>query len=50
MVNIDQNANNLYVGVTQTDEMVVIDTNSLEIIDRLSLGKVPFWLDVPGNQ
>ena len=46
---VDQNSNNLYVGVTQTNEIVIIDTDSLRIIDRLSVGEIPFWLAVTGN-
>ena len=45
----DQNGKNLYVGVTQTNEIVVIDTNNLKIIDRLNVGKTPFWITVPNN-
>jgi len=28
---------------------VVIDTDSLRIIDRSSVGEIPFWLAVTGN-
>ena len=45
----DQNNKNLYVGVTQTNEIVVVNTSSLEIIDQLPVGKTPFWIAIPNN-
>jgi YVTN family beta-propeller protein len=45
----DSSGTKLYVGVTQTNEVVVIDIETLEITDRLNPGNVPFWIAIPGN-
>ena len=39
----------LYVDMSTANEVVVIDTNNLEIVKRIPTGNVPFWLAVPGN-
>jgi YVTN family beta-propeller protein len=39
----------LYVDVTTTNEVVVIDSNNLEIAKRIPTGNAPFWIAVPGN-
>ena len=38
-----------YVTVQGEDKVVVIDTNSLEIISRIPTGNIPFWISVSGN-
>ena len=39
----------LYVGVTRTNEIIIIDTQSLTIQEKLPVGNVPFWIASPGN-
>ena len=40
----------LYVGVTATDKVAVIDTHSLEVVRQIDThGKLPFWIAVRGN-
>jgi len=39
----------LYVAVTQTNEIVQINTESLEITNILKTGNMPFWIAVSGN-
>jgi YVTN family beta-propeller protein len=39
----------LYVDVSTANNIVVIDTNNLEIVKRIPTGNVPFWLAVTGN-
>jgi YVTN family beta-propeller protein len=48
-IHTSSNGNYLYVDVTTTNEIVVIDTNSLEIISRIPTGNVPFWIAVSRN-
>jgi len=40
----------VYVGVTGINEILIIDADTIEIKDRIGVGKVPFWLVIPGNQ
>jgi YVTN family beta-propeller protein len=40
----------VYVGVTATDRIAVIDTRTLEVVRQLPTdGKLPFWVAVRGN-
>jgi YVTN family beta-propeller protein len=48
-IRTSSNRNYLYVDVTTTNEIVVIDTNSLEIISRIPTGNVPFWIAMSRN-
>ena len=38
-----------YVGVTKTNEILVIDTDTLTVKDKIQVDNVPFWLAIPGN-
>jgi YVTN family beta-propeller protein len=46
---VDPQGNNLYVGVTKSNEIVVIDSQSLEIVNKIDSGNIPFWIAIPGN-
>jgi YVTN family beta-propeller protein len=48
-IRASSNGNYLYVDVTTTNEIVVIDTNSLEITSRIPTGNFPFWIAISGN-
>ena len=39
----------IFVGVTTTNEILVIDTKTFEIKDTIQSGSTPFWLAVQGN-
>ena len=39
----------LYVAVTQTNEIVQIDTEKLEITNSLKTGNIPFWIAISDN-
>jgi len=39
----------LYVDVTSTNKVVVINTENMEIIDQVKTGKTPFWITVSNN-
>ena len=46
---VDPQGNNLYGGGSKSNEIVVIDLESLEIVDRIESGNIPFWIAIPGN-
>lgn len=46
-IRASEDGSKVYVGITREDEIVIIDAETLEITQRLSVGKVPFWLAVP---
>ncbi len=39
----------IFVGITTTNEIQVIDTITFEIKDTIQSGSTPFWLAVSGN-
>ena len=39
----------VFVGVTTTNEILVIDTTTFEVKDVVQSGNKPFWIAVPGN-
>ena len=39
----------VYVGVTKTNEILVIDANTFGIEDKIHTGNIPFWLAIQGN-
>ena len=39
----------LYVDVTSTNKVILIDTEQLKIINYISTGKSPFWIAIPNN-
>jgi len=39
----------LYVDVTSTNKVVLIDTEQLKIINYINTGKSPFWIAISNN-
>ena len=39
----------LYLDVTSTNKVVLIDTKQLKIINYINTGKSPFWIAIPNN-
>ena len=39
----------IYMGVTKTNEILVIDSNTFVIEDKIQTGNIPFWLSIPKN-
>jgi len=37
------------VAVTGPNQVAVIDTRKMAVVKRLSPGKTPFWIAIPGN-
>ena len=48
-IRASENGSKVYVGVTTTNEVLIIDSNSLDIKEKIQTGNVPFWLAVPQN-
>ena len=44
-----EDGSKIYVGVTSTNKILVIDSTTLDIEDKIQTGNTPFWLAIPGN-
>ncbi len=48
-VRTDTDSRYAYVAVTSKNQLVKIDLDNLKVVDRIDIGKFPFWIAVNGN-
>ena len=48
-IRADQGGSKVYVGVTTTNEILIIDSKTFETTKTIQTGNTPFWLAIPGN-
>ena len=39
----------IYVSITKDNTVVVIDTKTMKVVKKISVGAFPFWVAVQGN-
>ena len=49
-IRASQDGTKVYVSITTTNEIQIIDSKTLDIIDTVQTGNTPFWISIPGNQ
>ena len=48
-IRASQDGTKVYVGITTSNEIQVMDYKTFEIIETIQTGNTPFWLAVTGN-